>query len=424
MVRKPATSLHSSTSSSTSTATSHDSVTGVEVAFASVGKPTVWRSFLRKEFNVIHVGRKPVHLNGVANAFADGEVITPVVSKDHAEFAWIGDTYLHGSLIASVKYIYGTDCVDSGSAQVRPLQQRFGSVYDNIALLRTRVGPADMSESDMSNQKAHVGEAAATYGNGRAKYQVAQGSATSFQSAAEPVSGLRGTSRGGHTIEVGAGPSEVYNLREELNKTLYEVAGLAEWLEQREELMKGTGKAKSVQECEHKGAQVAEELVPDVLSCVATVESMTQQLVMVDSMDICGDGPTIQELLGELASMYNALLCVSFALKKEYRVDGIKALRIRAGVELPLPSPGGNKRKRADEPEYEANDEGGHVAFTIESGHSRLPVSTLTTASASAQTSTSMPAPPPPKRSRVGSLTVAAVAGFVGAWGLLASDKF
>ncbi|QRV95684.1 FHA domain protein [Ceratobasidium sp. AG-Ba] len=69
----------------------HMRVIGINITFTSPGKPQIRRSFLRSEFKSIHLGREPADACGVANAFARGDVVPPVMSRKHAEIVWVHD---------------------------------------------------------------------------------------------------------------------------------------------------------------------------------------------------------------------------------------------------------------------------------------------------------------------------------------------
>ncbi|KAG9082094.1 hypothetical protein FS749_007112, partial [Ceratobasidium sp. UAMH 11750] len=70
---------------------SHKRVIGIDITFNCAGKPPIRRSFLRSEFRAVHLGREPADACGVANAFARGDVVPPVMSRKHAEIMWVHD---------------------------------------------------------------------------------------------------------------------------------------------------------------------------------------------------------------------------------------------------------------------------------------------------------------------------------------------
>ncbi|KAG8742559.1 hypothetical protein FRC10_001273 [Ceratobasidium sp. 414] len=70
---------------------SHKRVIGIDITFNCPGKPPIRRSFLRSEYRAVHLGREPADACGVANAFARGDIVPPVMSRKHAEIMWVHD---------------------------------------------------------------------------------------------------------------------------------------------------------------------------------------------------------------------------------------------------------------------------------------------------------------------------------------------
>ncbi|CEL57105.1 hypothetical protein RSOLAG1IB_08337 [Rhizoctonia solani AG-1 IB] len=103
-------------------------IIGIEITFTCAGLEPIQRSFFRSEWNIVHLGREPAEISGVANAFMRSDVVPPVMSRKHAEIMLNGET----PQVVDIGSYHGTYFRSNGERLIanRPYQLTDGLVLE------------------------------------------------------------------------------------------------------------------------------------------------------------------------------------------------------------------------------------------------------------------------------------------------------